>query len=190
MSLSPFPALAAGAAILWTLCIPSIAQEEFEGKPREEARRGEKKKEGAPREPGDRAAENQKLANAKREIGELRQAGRHEEADRLQQQVAAALERREGEKREKRFADGPDRIQHIHEAIKHLHAAGLPEQARHLEQATEKMRAQFERRDRGTDHELREQLEQLRAQMQKMAHAMEELRAQVQKHRESEPRKE
>jgi len=103
-----------------------------------------------------------------RRIEELQKAGKHEEAEQLAHRVQEA--RGDAERR-----------QHAAEAIKHLHAAGLHEQAAQIEQILRAHDQEQMQRAMGEMHE----------QMAKMARTIEELREQVSKLRgESAPRKE
>lgn len=121
----------------------------------------------------------------KQEIGELHRAGKYEEAKRLERQLAEAHHRRAGGEKKVPHAEGPERIGHIMEAVKHLRMAGLGEPAESLEQMAAQMREALEHG--GTiavgaermEHALREVhegMEQLRRQMEKMQRELGELR--------------
>ena len=157
-----------------------------------------------------------KLEAAKRRIEELRKAGKNEEANQLERRVReAGQKRRDGDKPHKdgkiRDGDkdpadkprdgergGDERMQHIEQAVKHLRAAGLHEQAERLTQMVREQHGQPNRQpgqQGGAPHEqmhreLREmQMQTQRAfretqeQMAKMARVIDELREQVGKGR-------
>jgi hypothetical protein len=76
----------------------SNAQDPFEGKPGEE-QRGDKKPSKEVRKEQRPDGTDEKLGRMKREVQELHQAGRHEEAEKLERQLFAAVEKREATKR-------------------------------------------------------------------------------------------
>ena len=80
----------------------------------------------------------EKLEMVKRKIDELRKAGKHDEAERLEAERLGHGRREAGEKRDgaarKEGALDEQQRQHVGEALKHLHAAGLHEQAERIEQ--------------------------------------------------------
>jgi hypothetical protein len=170
--------------------------------------RGElKRKDAAPERQRD--PEMERFARMKREIQELQQAGKPEEAERLRRELMAAVEGRQNrERREGREdrgkaregAEGPARLRHVQEAIRHLRAAGMMEPAQHLEEAARQMRQELERQnagrgnepqpqkgarpDAGPSEELRREIGQLREQLQRMSQEVREMRAQMEKKRE------
>ena len=165
---------------------------------------------------GQRGA-GEKLEMAKRKIDELHKAGKHEEAEKIEQRVRGAMEK-QGDGGKKDGDGDAGRKQHALEAIKHLHAAGLHEPAQRIEQMLREhvekpersgaegavpregqeqmqraMREMQEQTQRAM-HDLHEQtqrsLRETHEQMAKMARAIEELREQAGKQRgEGERRK-
>ena len=112
---------------------------------------------------------DEKSARLKREIEELRAAGKNEEADRL---IARIKGEREGQ--------APDRIQHVMQAVGHLRAAGLKEPAEHLEQMARQMREEGEHRDSNAGApppEWQRMMRETHAQLERMQLEIEELRA-------------
>jgi hypothetical protein len=81
------------------------------------------------------------MERAKREMDELRKAGRADEAASMERRMAerrfAELNARGAGKRE----GGEERVLHLLQAIEHVRAAGLPEVAEHLEQIAQKLTA-------------------------------------------------
>lgn len=122
---------------------------------------------------------------AAREIEALHRAGKHEEAERLKQKMAGAGP---GPNRPGPLAEGRERLAHISQAIEHTRAAGLREETEHLEQAARRMKEEMAHRGAPAGGpispermhaalgEMHERMEDLRRQMQKMAHATEDLR--------------
>ena len=131
-------------------------------------------REGAPQKP-----EHDKAAGVRREIEELQKAGKHEEAERLAKKVF-------GGDPGGAHAEGPERLQHLLQAIEHLRAAGLNEPAASLEGVAREMKENLGRKGAlpesgGKPHPgAPADGGDVRAQMQKLAHSVEELRAQVQ----------
>lgn len=118
----------------------------------------------------------EKMQKVKKEIGELRAGGHHDEAKRLEERIREGMGKKEGGQ--------PERMQHIHEAIKHLRAAGLNEPAERIEQmAREHQKADGgERRQAGPNEgmeQMQRALRETHEQMAKMARAIEELREQL-----------
>lgn len=114
-----------------------------------------------------------------REIEELHRAGKHDEAERLKRKLAGAGPG------PGRPAEARERLAHISQAIEHARAAGLKEEAAHLEQAARRMKEELARRSE-TVHgepmpirELHEAMERMQGQMEKLSRAMGELREQV-----------
>lgn len=134
-------------------------------------------------------------------------AGRPDEARELAQQaerIQAELREREGAKKPGPHPDkhlpphakGPEaeRLRHIMQALEHLHAAGLHEPARHVEEIAHNMRREIEERmkhehaaaqktkekhaQKSKDHA---ELEEMRQQMRRMAEQIEQLRAELHK---------
>lgn len=166
---------------------PAENPEQKEQHAREQRERGEH---------GDRA--NERLTRMKREVEELQNAGKQEEANQLRRRLEAALqqqqaegrrgeerranERRDGDRRaDDRRSDAPsrpnagfgERIQHLQQAIRHLQAAGMQDQARELEKIGQQMQEEFRRNAAREREESRRDGESQRE--------VEELRAQVQK---------
>lgn len=83
------------------------------------------------RDPSRGGGEN--LEMAKRKIDELRKAGKQDEAERLEHRLRDAGKKHGGPARKEDPLDEQQR-QHVSEAIKHLHAAGLHEPAERIEQ--------------------------------------------------------
>ncbi|MBI4324402.1 MAG: hypothetical protein HY674_03990 [Chloroflexi bacterium] len=101
-----------------------------------------------------------RLRKIKGEIAELHQAGRHEEAERLERKARDLMDKAGGPQPEFRPgpAEGPRppgepdeperRLQHLQAAIGNLHAAGMHEPAEQLAREAEKMRQHLQRPDR------------------------------------------
>lgn len=194
--MKPFPSFVLMCITALACGAPCGAQEKSDAKAREE--KPAPKKEGI--EPqdkeGKRPVSDDKIAAIKERIEDLRRAGKNEEADKLQQDLARTGERKGADKRGEAAGDGPERLRHVHEAIEHLRTAGLKDQAQNLEQVAKKMRAELESQDAtspkeahvkgGNDQyqDLRRELEQTREQMKQMMQELREVRALV--HKQSE----
>lgn len=138
------------------------------------------------------------MAAVKREIEELHRAGKHEEAERLGRKIAETHKERAPGKR-KPAPEGAERLHHLGEAIRQLRQAGLDEQAEDLERLAHRMKeemARHEREARGAAmpdvvQEVmarnKAELQAMREQIQKLAHAIEELRGQLQSQRPGKP---
>lgn len=100
---------------------------------------GEAREEGRERERREREGRNRKAEAQRRQIEELRRAGKHDEAQRIEGDLNDFDRDRDRDRRPLR-ADGDDRVRHVEEAIKHLHAAGLHEPAERLEGSARAMR--------------------------------------------------
>ena len=139
----------------------------------------------------------ERLERLERKIDELRQAGRHDEAQQLERQLDRARgtqsDRPPGEPGG--AAEGESqRRQHLREAIGHLHAAGMHVVADRLERQADRMRQDFEvppegrapeppmrgmeRLPQADLAELQANLQELREQMRAMQRALEEIRQQ------------
>ena len=139
-------------------------------------------KEGNPSKPG-----IDKLGMAKHEIEELHRAGKHEQAEQMERRLAETM-RGKHEQRTKGGGGSPDRLAHVGQAIEHLRAAGLGEEAGHLEQVAHRMQEEMAHRGHesaggkpGAEpmREMQEHMQQLSGQLQKMARGIEELRGEV-----------
>jgi uncharacterized protein Yka (UPF0111/DUF47 family) len=128
-----------------------------------------------------------KLQHLKQEAGELHRAGKHEEAERLERQLAEIQQRQAGGDKKASPAEGAERIGHIMEAVKHLRAAGLKEPAQNLEQMARQMREELERRadsaEAGSARQMEQVLREMRERMEKMQREIDELRKQAAKSR-------
>lgn len=142
----------------------------------------------------------ERLERVRHEIEELHRAGKHEEAEQLKRRVAEAMEHKKGPPI-KEGEEGPARLRHLMEAIRHLREGGFKEPAEGLEKLAHGMREQFEHREhaeksrkpdsgpkdgppRKADkpaHPPGDELHAMRAQIEKLSHAVEELRAQINK---------
>ena len=154
----------------------------------------------------------------KRRIGELRKAGKQEEADQLEARWRASMEKH-GDGKEpggkepgsKEPGGNMERMQHLKQAIMHLHAAGLHEDAERVEQIfrEEMAKAEAGERERRKDgakggqkdagprepgdqkqHAMREKedqnqraLREAHEQIAKLARSVEELREQIARQR-------
>ncbi|MEZ5386338.1 MAG: hypothetical protein R3F13_12560 [Prosthecobacter sp.] len=80
-----------------------------------------------------------------------------------------------------------ERMEHVMQAIQHLHAAGLHEPAKGIEEIAQHMRREMEERMRHEHAEARErdgrhaELEEMRQQMRRMAEQIEKLQAELKK---------
>lgn len=139
-----------------------------------------------------------KMARARHEIEELHRAGKHEEAEQLKHRIAEGMEHKKQAPQPTKEGEGPARLRHVMEAIKHLRDAGLNEQAEGLEKLARGMHEKFEHHEHAEKgrktgpgpegeqprkgdkpHPAGNELHAMREQMEKMAHAIEELRAQL-----------
>lgn len=102
---------------------------------------------GGPDMPVDRKERAERFEKAKHEIEELHRAGKHEEAEQLKRRLAGAMaEKHDGPPG--RPGEGPEKIRHLMEAIRHLREAGFNEPAENLEKMAHKMKEEFERRQK------------------------------------------
>jgi hypothetical protein len=129
-------------------------------------------------------------------------AGRHDEARELAEKAEHVVRvRREREIAPKDagkpvtpHAKGPEaeRLRHVAQALEHLHAAGLHEPARHVEEIAHQLRREMEERTQRESVAARNthpdqsplpqaELEELRRQMRRMAEQIEHLQAEMQK---------
>ena len=137
----------------------------------------------------------ERIGELKRRIAELNEAGRHDEAQRLEREAREMVERFKAAHRERPHRDRPRqegsdefqrRIGHIKVAIENLRAAGLHEPAERL--AKEVERAIREHRERSgergdrphpegprTIHHMQEQINQMRGEMNEMRQLLKEL---------------
>lgn len=146
------------------------------------------------------------IEKTRKQIEELHRAGKHEEANRMRDQLIAGMRARHGQPpgKESTESEGPARLRHVMAAIGHLREAGLGEQAEQLEKAAHKMREEFEashRREaehRKTDEPKKhkdhkrpgpgpDQIRQLQEQLEKITREVSELREAV---RKQQPREE
>ena len=135
------------------------------------------------------------LQNLMERIHDAKAAGRLDEARELSGQaerMQAELRKHEGTKKPEKHLDrkGPDaeRMEHVMQAIQHLHAAGLHEPAEGIEQMAQHMRREMEERMRREHAEGRPsegkphaELEEIRQQMRRMAEQIERLQAELKK---------
>ncbi len=148
----------------------------------------------------------ERLEKARREIEELHRAGKHEEAGALKRRIAEGMEHKKASPMKE--GEGPARLRHVMEAIRHLREAGLNEPAEGLEKLARGMREDFERHEQAEKiREMRkpnddgpprkaegprtggDELRAIREQMEKMSRAIDELRAQVSGRGDEEVRK-
>ena len=139
-----------------------------------------------------------KAAAIKREVEELHRAGKHDEAERLQRRLSG-MHAHQGHDKKTAGAEGPQRLQHLVEAIRHLHQAGFGRQAEELEKLAahlkeEMMRDEMRARGGAGPEALEKivaahkaEVQAMREEMQKMARAVEELRGQVQSLKAAKP---
>lgn len=139
-----------------------------------------------------------KMAAMKREVEELHRAGKHDEAERLEHRHSG-MHAPHGSDRKKAGAEGPQRLQHLGEAIRHLHEAGFGGQAEELEKLAAHLKEEIMRDEMrargGAGPEVLEKImaahkaevQSMRVEMQKMARALEELRGQVQSLKSAKP---
>jgi hypothetical protein len=176
-----FPAILPVTASMVLVALSAVAQEGAE--------RGDKPGKEFGREDGTVA--NERLARMKNEIGELRRAGKNEEAERLANELERAWNKHRGNIEKRPQGEATERFHHLMEAIKHLHAAGMIEQARHLEHAAREMREHMDRQeqeggdkrprvDQASVQQVQREMNELREQMQKLAREMEQLREHLQ----------
>jgi hypothetical protein len=128
---------------------------------------------------------------SKPRVDMLRNAGRREEAQARDQQPREATGTHDRRDHGPGQPDGHDRAEHIREAVRHLHAAGLHEPAENI---SKMLRQQDRDPMQRAMHEMQERTQRMmretHEQMAKMARAIEELREQVGKQRpEGERRK-
>ena len=139
-----------------------------------------------------------KMAAAKREIEELHQAGKREEAERLERKLVEMHEVR-GPDKKKAASEGEERLHHLGEAIRNLQEAGLGKQAEDLEKLATHMKEEMARHARDTHSagvpeaiqdamaRNKAEMQAMREQMQKLAHAIEELRSQLHSQKPGKP---
>ena len=137
------------------------------------------------------AVVDERLARMKNEIVELRRVGKNEEAERLANELERAWNRHRGNVEKRPQGEATERFHHLMEAIKHLHAAGMIEQARHLENAAREMREHLDRHeqeggdkrsrgDQASVQQVQREMNELREQMQKLAREMQQMREHLQ----------
>jgi hypothetical protein len=152
-----------------------------------EARDEDRRKEG---HDGADRPERPRLSRMKGEIEELKRAGKHEEAERLARHLRDRMGREDGPDFRKPDGEGPARIRHTMEAVRHLRAAGLNEPAEKLEQHAARMKEEFQQRrggedgrdagkDKGPDRS--REVQELQEQVQKLSRELEKLRHEVEK---------
>jgi archaellum component FlaC len=114
--------------------------------------------------------------------------GRHDEAGGPESGPGDSREYRHEHSRFS-HAEGPERIAHMMEAVKHLRAAGLNEPADNIEKMARHMREELEHARRESaaaapeaEH-MQHAMQEMHGELQKMAHAIDELREQVAKMR-------
>lgn len=137
-------------------------------------------------------------------------AGRYDEAKELAEQaekIQRELHEHEGLKKPEKHAEkhpgkeipppfkgGPEagRLEHVMQAVQHLHAAGLHEPAQNIEQIAQHMRREMEermRREQAEAHakegkhpggeKIHAEMEEMRQQLRKLAEQIEQLQAKV-----------
>ena len=114
-----------------------------------------------------------------RHIHELREKGRHEEADRaerdLRQKVEAHQHEQEGEHHD-RGEHTDERVHHAMTAIEHLHAAGLHDLAEEVERRVNEQHQGQNRDQEHHDHNGGNEVKQLRHEVEQMRRMLDEIR--------------
>jgi hypothetical protein len=168
---------------------------------RAKALRGEVKRDGEAK--GERkhtGVADEQIGRIKGQIQQLRAAGKDQEAERLERELSERVHAAHGDMKRR---ETPERVQHAREAVKHLHAAGLYDEARHAEAAAQRLgqeargeaerdRGEGERGERrsdgervaGAERERQAELGELRAQMRKISAELDNLRQELQRQRE------
>lgn len=150
----------------------------------------------------ERDAAQSRLRTLQREVERLADVGRHDEAERLAQKVRQLARGLGRETRGQERAHGPERMEferraeHLRIAIENLRAAGLHDQAEHLERAAERLlqpepvsQERHAQQERPHAPALEEAVDRLHAQVAEMREAMHGLQEQIeqlseQRHRE------
>jgi hypothetical protein len=131
----------------------------------------------------------ERLAKMKQRIAELKEAGRHDEADRLAQEAREMMRRAQEPQGGEAGALGKgleQRIGHIREAAKHLHAAGLHDVATDLTRQADQMTheadvaRQAQEAQRGESPQLARRVEELSHALRDMHQQMERMQKQMQ----------
>ncbi len=136
----------------------------------------------------DRGRMEEKLGQMKRQIAELREAGKKEQAEEMSRHLEDAMRQL---KQDRPMARGGERMQHLEQAIKHVEAAGLPEVSNDLRKVAAHLREEMERQERESHErrgnlgegvrkevqDLRRELERTREEMQRIQRELRELRA-------------
>ena len=126
------------------------------------------------------AGKREKLAHLKSEIEKLQRAGKHQEAEELRKKFEGEL-RAAHKKGHPGEMPAEARLEHLMQAIQHLHAAGMKEPAGQLEQAAAKMREELAARHHHEGAKQDSEVHALREQVEKLKHALEEMGAQLKK---------
>jgi hypothetical protein len=147
------------------------------------------------------------LQNLMERARDAKAAGRLDEARELAakaEHMQAEMREREGMKKPEKHVEmkgpmpghGPEaeRMEHVMQAIQHLHAAGLHEPAKGIEEIAQHLRREMEERMHRENAEAREreerqhgemkaraELEEMRQQMRRMAEQIEKLQAEIKK---------
>ena len=131
-----------------------------------------------------------KLETYRRKVEELHKAGKHEEAEQLEQRLRGIKEK-QGYPDRKDSSNDSERRQHVMEAIKHLHAAGLHEPAGRIEQMLREQAKKAEREHQEKpEQQIQRAIHDIQEQIAKMARNIEELRQQIgRQHSDSEHHK-
>jgi hypothetical protein len=125
----------------------------------------------------------ERLAKMKQRIAELKEVGRHDEAERLGREAREMMHRAqepEGGDASWRGEMLDERIGHIREAAKHLHAAGLNDVADNLMQQAERMAA-AERVARQDSETRRDDGPQLGRQVEELSRALRDMHQQMER---------
>lgn len=120
------------------------------------------------------------LPRMKAEIAELHRAGKHEEAEKLQERMKQALHRAHAEGPQKEMPPEA-RLEHLMQAIQHLRMAGLNEPAEQLEQMAGRMRHEIEARRHHEGAAHADEIRALREHTEQLRREVEELREQLKK---------
>lgn len=135
----------------------------------------------------------ERLTKMKQRIAELKEAGRHDEADRLAQEAREMMQlaqAAQGSDVGKFGGELEQRIGHLREAAKHLHAAGLHDVAADLTRNAERMAheanvsRQASEAQRGESPQLARRIEELSQALRNIHQQMERMQKQMQEMKE------
>ena len=124
----------------------------------------------------------QHLQALRQQIAQLKEAGRHDEAERVTQHARQLVQRFKQQQKDQPAApaeDLPRRLRHLKVAIDNLNAAGLHEAAQKLNQQLQQGLAQLRQRqahDRPRDQNPEQAIRQLRGEVERLRHELNEAR--------------